>query len=48
MVYYSRSEGFLFDGELEGSLGVVSFPEICKGDLLILSWHISELCCSFG
>ena len=39
----SRSEGFLFGGELEASLGVVRFPDVYSGDLLILSWQISKL-----
>ena len=39
----SRSEGFLFGGELEASLGVVCFPDVYSGDLLILSWQISKL-----
>ena len=43
-----RSEGFLSDGVLEGSLGLVSFPEICSGDLMIISWHISKFCLSFS
>ena len=40
---FYRSEGFLFGGELEASLGVVCFPDVYSGDLLILSWQISKL-----
>ena len=46
LIVIFRSEGFLFNGELKCSLGVVSYPELFAGDHLILSWHISEFGCS--